>query len=226
MRDIDAGKWVATLLKLNGRQGTFLFGDRIRATPLGSAGGSPLVDGGGQTGQSLVTKGWPLSTDGNLLAGDWLQIGDSGALPPGVFSATTSWLTDLFIISRTATQIAVRFTDACPSVGGTMDWSVGTQFGIKNVNPGAGEVSVSATTNPPTSSGTPRLYRVLNDVDSDSNGDAVIDIWPRLREPPEDGATIYVSNCKGVFRLKDNNMNWNIDVARLYGLEFEAVEAW
>jgi hypothetical protein len=221
MDDLSAGQWIATLLALNGRQGTFLFGDTVRKTPLGTAGGTPVVSGAGQTGQSILTSGWPSSTNGNLVKGDKIQIGTSvGSVLSGVFGAVPSWLTDVMIISRTSTQVTVRFSNACPALGGTLDWKVGSIFGIKNINPGAAEVSVVAGT------GTPRLYAVLNDVNSDGSGNAVIDIWPRLRESPENNATIFLTDCKGVFRLKDNEMDWDINFAKRYGLEIEAVEAF
>lgn len=70
--------WVAALLSLNGRQGTFLWGDRVRKAPRGTAGGTPLVNGAAQVGQELVTDGWPASVNGVLLMGDLIQIG-SGA---------------------------------------------------------------------------------------------------------------------------------------------------
>ena len=74
----DAEPWVAALLSLNGRQGTFFWGDRVRKMPRGSAGGTPLVDGAGQTGQELITDGWPNSVNGVLKMGDFFQLG-SGA---------------------------------------------------------------------------------------------------------------------------------------------------
>lgn len=72
---------------------------------------------------------------------------------------------------------------------------------------------------------TQRIYRVLKDVNSDSNGKSTLDIWPRLRESPADSASITVHNTMGIFRMIDNEMIWDIDVALIYGLEFETVEA-
>jgi hypothetical protein len=71
----------------------------------------------------------------------------------------------------------------------------------------------------------PRLHRVLNPVDSDGSGLALIDIWPRLRESPIDGAQLILSACKGVFRLADNNPGWSISFAKMYGIEITCVEA-
>lgn len=75
MERTDASAWNAFLLSLNGQEGTFLLGDPLAGTPLGMATGTPQVNGGGQTGQSLVTDGWTTSTTDILKAGDYIQLG-------------------------------------------------------------------------------------------------------------------------------------------------------
>ena len=77
--DRDAAEvWVSWLLSLRGKVGTFLLGDIVGATARGSAGGTPLVNGGSQTGGSLVLDGATASQTGWLKAGDYIQLG-SGA---------------------------------------------------------------------------------------------------------------------------------------------------
>lgn len=71
-----------------------------------------------------------------------------------------------------------------------------------------------------------RLYKNLNDVNSDSNGDATLDIWPRLRSSPADNAPIVVSSCQGVFRLGANEVLADIDTAMIYGMSFTCTEAF
>jgi hypothetical protein len=71
----NAAKWQAFGLSLQGGFGYFLMGDPLGKQPRGSAGGTPLVNGAGQTGDTLQTDGWPVSTAGILLAGDYIQIG-------------------------------------------------------------------------------------------------------------------------------------------------------
>lgn len=77
MKREDAEKVAAFLLKLNGKYGTFLFGDPIASTTLGTGAGTPLVNGGSQTGDELVTDGWDADSD-VLKAGDWIQLGTLG----------------------------------------------------------------------------------------------------------------------------------------------------
>lgn len=71
----DAKAWIAWLVSLRGSVGTFLMGDPVSATPRGSAGGTPLVNGAGQTGTTLAIDGATASQTGWLKAGDHIQLG-------------------------------------------------------------------------------------------------------------------------------------------------------
>lgn len=150
MKRAEAETWRSFFLKLNGKQGTFLLGDLGAKLPRGIATGVPLVDGAGQSGQELNTKGWTTGVTGILLAGDYIQIG----------TGLTS-----------------------------------------------------------------RLYKVLDDVDSDGGGLATFDIWPRLRESPADNAVIVVNEAKGLFRLSDNISSSEVGTNAFYGFGFRATEA-
>jgi len=79
MARAEAEAWIATLLALNGKQGTFLLGDPAGKNPRGSGSGSPVVSGAGQAGQTLSTSGWTASAQGVLLKGDWIQLGGTGS---------------------------------------------------------------------------------------------------------------------------------------------------
>ncbi len=70
-----------------------------------------------------------------------------------------------------------------------------------------------------------RLYKVLEDVDSNSSGEATLNLWPDLRSSPADGAAVTVSGAKGVFRLSNNEAVWTINNAGFYSISFAAVEA-
>ncbi|MGE3623599.1 MAG: hypothetical protein AB7H77_07000 [Bdellovibrionales bacterium] len=74
----QAEEWLAFFLECQGRYGTFLFGDPAGAVPRGVGGGTPLVDGAGQTvgGYALAVKGCPASTVGWLKKGDYIQVGE------------------------------------------------------------------------------------------------------------------------------------------------------
>jgi hypothetical protein len=149
----DASEFIAFMLRLNGRQGTFLFGDPNGQVPRGSASatpGTPLVMGAGQTGDSLIVDGLPTSTTGYLLAGDYIQLG---------------------------------------SGNGT------------------------------------RLHMVTANVNSDGDGEATIEIWPSLRESPDNNAAVTVSGCKGVFRMSSNVMGFDINAPFFYSMTFSAYEA-
>lgn len=78
MERADAEEWLAFLLALNGREGTFLMGDPKGGTPRGTALGSPQVNGAGQSGNELATDGWTVSQSRALAKGDYFSLG-SGA---------------------------------------------------------------------------------------------------------------------------------------------------
>jgi hypothetical protein len=75
-------------------------------------------------------------------------------------------------------------------------------------------------------SGSARMHKVLDDVDTDGSGDAAgVNIWPPLRSAYSDGDAIIVSNAKCVFRMMDNNLDYDIDEAQLYQKTFRIREA-
>lgn len=74
----EAAAMKAWLVALEGVKGTFLLGDPGAPEILGAAAtdpGTPVVDGGSQTGRSLAIRGLPSSLPGWLLAGEYLQLG-------------------------------------------------------------------------------------------------------------------------------------------------------
>lgn len=147
MQRANAEALLAALCSLNGREGTFLFGDSANQSPRGVATGTPLVKGASQTGEDLITDGWTASTTGILKAGDWIQLGTSG---------------------------------------------------------------------------TARLYKVLADATSNGSGEATLTLWPRIHTAWADNAALTTSFPKGVFRLTTSGMDWDIDAAKIYGVQISA----
>ena len=76
------------------------------------------------------------------------------------------------------------------------------------------------------SGSTATLHKVLNDVDSNSSGEATLDIWPDLRSSPADDATVVVSSAVGLFRLASNEIGVDINEIENFGITFAAVEAF
>jgi hypothetical protein len=72
---VQAQSWIAFMMSLRGQAKIFQLGDPLARATRGSGAGTPLVDGSGQTGYTLATKGWTHSASGILLAGDLFQIG-------------------------------------------------------------------------------------------------------------------------------------------------------
>lgn len=70
----EAEEWVAFLLSLKGRYGTFLMGDPAGATPRGTWAGSPKVLGAHAAGaNTLALDGFTAAA--TVKAGDYVQVG-------------------------------------------------------------------------------------------------------------------------------------------------------
>jgi hypothetical protein len=68
------GLWQAFFLQLEGSANTFWGFDPDGKNPRGPAGGTPLVNGGSQTGSSLIIDGATPSVNGWLLPGDYFSV--------------------------------------------------------------------------------------------------------------------------------------------------------
>lgn len=70
-----------------------------------------------------------------------------------------------------------------------------------------------------------RLHKILNNGGSNASGQVTLDIWPDLRSSPADNDPVIVSNTVGLWRLSDNQSDWDINSASFYGIQFECEEA-
>jgi hypothetical protein len=75
------------------------------------------------------------------------------------------------------------------------------------------------------SGSTSRMYKVLDDANSDASGIATLTLWPNLRSSPNDNDTVTISSPKGLWRLSANEMPYTLDEASIYGITFACVEA-
>ena len=71
--------WEAWFLALNGREGSFLFGDPSATNPRGSWAGTPVVNGAGQTGSTLQLRNFTPSAAGVVRPGDYFQLGNGAS---------------------------------------------------------------------------------------------------------------------------------------------------
>lgn len=69
------------------------------------------------------------------------------------------------------------------------------------------------------------LYKVLTQVDTNSSGQANVDVWPNVRTAYPDNDPVIVSSAKGKFRLRQNIQQWEINNISSYGITFDCVEA-
>lgn len=71
------GQWASLLMNLDGGYGIFWFGDFIHPRPLGSALGSPVVDGANQKGRTLSVSGMTANAQNVFKQGDKIQVGNA-----------------------------------------------------------------------------------------------------------------------------------------------------
>lgn len=70
-----------------------------------------------------------------------------------------------------------------------------------------------------------RLYKCMDSVSSDGNGNASFAIWPQLRENPPNGSAIITNNAQGLFRMKQNSLQYSINYDKTYTMSFSIREA-
>jgi hypothetical protein len=75
MKKADAATWIAFFLKMRGMSETFYGFDPDWKVNRGAMGGTPLVNGAGQTGTSLIIDGCTPNVTGWLKAGDYYSVG-------------------------------------------------------------------------------------------------------------------------------------------------------
>jgi hypothetical protein len=71
-----------------------------------------------------------------------------------------------------------------------------------------------------------RLHKVLDDVNADASGNATLALYPQIRETPADGQAIVTRNTQGLFRLASNSNKFSVNVASIYGFQFNIREAF
>jgi hypothetical protein len=70
-----------------------------------------------------------------------------------------------------------------------------------------------------------RLYKVMDQAQSDGAGNSSFAIWPQIREIPPSGTVIITQGAQGLFRMKANTLKYSISYLRTWNLSFEIREA-
>jgi hypothetical protein len=70
-----------------------------------------------------------------------------------------------------------------------------------------------------------RAYRTIIAANADSAGKVALGIWPQIRESPNDGAVVVLTNTKVLWRLANNARKFSLTASRTYGMQFEIREA-
>lgn len=69
------------------------------------------------------------------------------------------------------------------------------------------------------------LHKITAPASSDVYGGASLEIWPPIRTAPADNDAIVVTSPKGLWRLAPGQGGWTIGLAKIYGIQFSALEA-
>jgi len=158
--------------------------------------------------------------------GQWWEF-DVG-LPPMLRAVAETWIAALgslfgrhgtFLFSDPDAKTPLGTFTGSPTVNGasqignnliTAGWTSGITLKAGNyIQLGTGTTS--------------RLYKILQDVVA-TGGAATLDIFPRLRESPANGASVVIASPKGTFRLAAP-FDWNADHLSRYGVSLSGIEA-
>lgn len=69
-----------------------------------------------------------------------------------------------------------------------------------------------------------RLYKILDDADTDGAGEVTVLLAPKIVTAPADNDAVIVSNAKGLFRLRSNATPVSISAPNQHSLSFNARE--
>lgn len=234
---------------LHGKLGSFLWGPPLATTPRGVPSGSPILAatfptypyGAVAAGiDSIPTTGWTVSRGNLLLPGDFLQIGPA-ALPItsvqiisgvlGVYVSNPSAIDLLVLEGLPATfsgaTSATWLNGAILTIAGFLtSGSTIVGFTFTTLPANAPSAYVNASDTGAVTAAPARLYQYVDSVplSSDSSGNALIPIFPNLREPLL-GAPLSFSNPQGTFRLADNRRTSSADERKLLKLKLKCREA-
>ena len=72
---------------------------------------------------------------------------------------------------------------------------------------------------------TATFHKVLQDANTNEEGEVSVEIWPSLRTAPADNSSVITASCVGNWRLNSGQQDWSVGHAALYGITFAAVES-
>lgn len=115
MKRAAAADWIATLVNLEGRSGRFYGFDPDAKTPRGTWAGTALVNGGSQTGTSLILDGF--SAAATVKAGDFFTV--NGELKMVTANGTADGSGNLTVSFKPSLRASPADNDAITSTNPT-----------------------------------------------------------------------------------------------------------
>lgn len=161
--------------------------------------------------------------------GQWWEF--NMKLPPMKEVVAQEWITFLmklngrygtFLLPAQDRKVALGFATGTPLVNGALQ--TGNTLITDGWTPSTTDILKAGDYFQLGADDSARLFRVLDDVDSDGSGNATITFWPNMRSSPANNAAITVIRPAGVFRLATNDVQWEKSALALYGLTLAATE--
>jgi hypothetical protein len=157
----------------------------------------------------------------------WPQLGADLGSPLTAFVLALNSAEGTFLLgdpSHVNPRGQAKNNASTPLVNGSEQ--TGNQLSIKN-----GPLALTAWLAPGDllqvgASSTARLHKVISSVDTDGNGLATIDIWPRHKSPPVDNGVVVIIGAQGLFRLNQPGSEWSVSPPTNIDQGFSCIEAF
>jgi hypothetical protein len=72
----------------------------------------------------------------------------------------------------------------------------------------------------------PSLHKVVQDFTANGAGVATVEIWPRIKGSLPANSAIDPYYAYGLWRLTENERQWSVEEAQLFGIAFKAMQAF
>lgn len=76
------------------------------------------------------------------------------------------------------------------------------------------------------SGSTAQLHKLVQDFTAPGSGNVSIEIWPRTKNALAHLDAPVVNSAVGLWRLAKNRREWSVELAQIFGISFQAVQAF
>jgi hypothetical protein len=204
---------------------------------IGSINGFPLIQTPPMPGQRQVD--WTMESVNGAVTNPYTGKQQIQNWLAGWWSATVT----MPVMKRPLAEAWIAFMAQCQGMGGVFYFGDGSGVNAQGsaIGQGVTRGSFQSEYTLTTAGWTPnqfalfspgdwiqigyRLFKVMDQVTSDANGNASFAIWPQLREIPPNNTPIITNNAQGLFRMGKNSLQYSANYDKTYRLSFPIREA-